>query len=192
MSQYISLLDLKELLSQRLASNTPTLLAIDGCSASGKSHLAHELSLLYDCNLFHMDDFFLQSHQRTPERLLEPGGNVDYERFHTEVILPLREKRSFSYRIFDCQSMTFAKINSVQPKLLNIIEGSYSHHPYFQQPYDITLFLEVDAEEQSRRILHRNGEYLHKRFMEEWIPMENRYFEYYKIRETSQYLYCES
>lgn len=192
MSQYISLLDLKELLSQRLASNTPTLLAIDGCSASGKSRLAHELSLLYDCNLFHMDDFFLQSHQRTPERLLEPGGNVDYERFHTEVILPLREKRSFSYRIFDCQSMTFAKINSVQPKLLNIIEGSYSHHPYFQQPYDITLFLEVDAEEQSRRILHRNGEYLHKRFMEEWIPMENRYFEYYKIRETSQYLYCES
>ncbi len=192
MSQYISLLDLKELLSQRLASNTPTLLAIDGCSASGKSHLAEELAKALDCNVFHMDDFFLQSHQRTPERLLEPGGNVDYERFHEEIILPLREKRSFSYRIFDCQSMTFAKINSVQPKLLNIIEGSYSHHPYFQQPYDITLFLEVDAEEQSRRILHRNGEYLHKRFMEEWIPMENRYFEYYKIRETSQYLYCES
>jgi hypothetical protein len=32
--------------------------------------------------LFHTDDFFLQPHQRTRERLESVGGNIDYERFY--------------------------------------------------------------------------------------------------------------
>ena len=32
-----------------------------------------------------MDDYFLQPYQRTEERLAEPGGNVDYERFKEEI-----------------------------------------------------------------------------------------------------------
>ena len=39
----------------------------------------------FDCNLFHMDDFFLRMEQRTPDRMKETGGNVDYERFYETV-----------------------------------------------------------------------------------------------------------
>jgi len=35
------------------------LIAIDGQSASGKTTLGELLKEWYDCNLFHMDDFFL-------------------------------------------------------------------------------------------------------------------------------------
>ena len=58
-----------------------TVLAIEGGSASGKTTLGNILYEIYGCTVFHMDDFFLQPHQRTPERYNEIGGNVDRERF---------------------------------------------------------------------------------------------------------------
>ena len=44
------------------------VVAIDGKCTSGKTTLASKLAELYDCNMFHMDDFFLRPEQRTPER----------------------------------------------------------------------------------------------------------------------------
>jgi len=38
-------------------------IVIDGMSASGKSTLGYYLKELFDCNLFHTDDFFLQDEQ---------------------------------------------------------------------------------------------------------------------------------
>lgn len=67
------------------------LIAIDGMSASGKTTLGYYLQELFSGNLFHMDDFFLRENQRTPERLAEVGGNIDYERFKREVIIPVLE-----------------------------------------------------------------------------------------------------
>ena len=42
-----------------------------------------------------MDDFFLPPALRTPERRSEPGGNVHYERFLTEVLPNLRSEDLF-------------------------------------------------------------------------------------------------
>lgn len=158
------------------------LAAIDGKCTSGKTTLAAQLAEIYDCNVFHMDDFFLRPEQRTPERLAEVGGNVDYERFHEEVLLPLLTGRAFSYRPFDCKTFTLSDPVSVPVKKLNIIEGSYSMHPYFGNPYDLKILLTIDKETQRQRILQR-PEFLHKRFFEEWIPMENRYLDGFKISE---------
>jgi uridine kinase len=114
--------------------------------------------------------------QRTPERFAQVGGNVDYERFYDEVLLPLKSGEAFSYRPFDCGSFTLAESVAVTPKKLNIVEGTYSRHPYFGDPYDLKILLTVDEETQRQRILKRPA-FLHSRFFEEWIPMENRYFE---------------
>ena len=152
------------------------LVAIEGKCTSGKTTLAAELSKIYDCNVFHMDDFFLQPHQRTPERFAETGGNVDYERFQEAVLLPLKAGQAFSYRPFDCKSFTLSQPVAVQPKRVNIIEGSYSLHPYFGNPYDLKILLTVSEEVQRRRVLERPA-FLHQRFFEQWIPMENRYLE---------------
>ena len=73
-------------------------IAIDGSCTSGKSTLAAALASELDCNLFHMDDFFLRPQQRTAERYAEAGGNVDYERFYREVLKPLKTGEVFSYR----------------------------------------------------------------------------------------------
>ena len=158
-----------------LTQKDAVFVAIDGKCTSGKTTLASKLAKPYDCNVFHMDDFFLRPEQRTPERFAEVGGNVDYERFQEEVLLPLKSSKTFSYRPFDCKTFTLSDPVIVTPKRLNIIEGTYSHHPYFGNPYDLKILLTIDEETQRRRILDR-PEFLHKRFFEEWIPMENRYF----------------
>lgn len=165
------------------------IVTIDGMSASGKSTLGFYLKELFDCNLFHMDDFFLQDYQRTGERLAEVGGNVDYERFYEEVLKEIVQQEKVIYRPFDCKTRTIQGATEIMPKRLNIIEGSYSQHPYFSELYahkDIVvcrIFTEISEEEQIERIRKRNGEFMLKRFVEEWIPKENAYFEKFGIKE---------
>ncbi len=156
------------------------IVAIDGNCAAGKTTLAARLAESFDCNVFHMDDFFLRPSQRTPERYAEIGGNVDYERFRQEVLLPLIAGQALSYRPFDCATMELSDPVAFTPKKLNIIEGSYSLHPYFEDPYDLRVFLRITPELQRARILQRPA-FLHQRFFEEWIPMEQRYFEGFEI-----------
>jgi len=169
-------IQIDELLTQK----DMVIVAIDGKCTSGKTTFASKLAELYDCNVFHMDDFFLRPEQRTPERFAEVGGNVDYERFQKEVLLPLKSGKAFSYRPFDCSTFILAAPVTAAPKKLNIIEGTYSHHPYFGNPYDLKIILTVDVETQRKRILERPV-FLHRRFFEEWIPMENRYYEVFRI-----------
>ena len=170
----------KHQINMLLEEKNFVIVAIDGKCTSGKTTLASQLAEIYDCNVFHMDDFFLRPEQRTPERFAEVGGNVDYERFHEEVLLPLKSGKAFSYRPFDCSTFTLAAPVTVAPKKLNVIEGTYSHHPYFGNPYDLKILLTVGEEIQQQRILERPA-FLHKRFSEEWIPMENRYFDGFAI-----------
>lgn len=166
-----------------LSEKAQVLVAIDGNCAAGKTTLAAMLENCYDCNVFHMDDFFLRPEQRTPERFAEIGGNVDYERFQAEVLLPLKAREAFSYRPFECKTFTLAQPVSVVPKALNIIEGSYSLHPYFADPYDLRIFLSASPALQRQRILERPA-FVHQRFFEEWIPMENRYFSGFSVAEN--------
>lgn len=164
-----------------LAKGKEITIAIDGNSGSGKSTLAHDLSKIYDCNVFHMDDFFLRPEQRTIKRMQEIGGNVDYERFKQEVLDNLKKNQEFQYQIYDCSQGRLTDYIKVSPKRLNIVEGVYSMHPTLRDYYDLKVFLSIDTETQSKRILKRSGKYMHERFLNEWIPLENEYFSKMKI-----------
>ena len=170
--------------------DTPVIIAIDGMCAAGKSTLARELQQYYEqekiaVNVFHMDDFFLRKEQRTKERMEETGGNVDYERFFEEVIKPLKDNKKGKYRPYDCTTGEVAEGTFFESRRLNIIEGSYSRHPYFKEVYDIKIFMETQPDEQIRRIKKRNGEVMLSRFLNEWIPKENAYFDAFSIKKES-------
>lgn len=164
-------------------SKSTLLLAIDGRCAAGKTSLAAHLTGLCDCNVIHMDHFFLRPEQRTMERLQQADGNVDYERFLAEVLIPLHEGRTFSYRPFNCHKQEMGEPVLIIPKSLTIIEGSYSCHPALKSHYDLSVFLNVDATEQIRRICRRNGANGIQMFQEHWIPMEEHYFCSFHIQE---------
>lgn len=152
------------------------LIAIDGPAASGKTTLAARLEKRYGADVLHMDDYFLQPHQRTPDRYAEPGGNVDRERFFEEALLPLSRGEAYISRRFDCGGMTLLNGVTVVPGRLTVVEGSYSLHPALATYYDLRVLLSISPEKQDARILARGGEEKHRQFVERWIPLENCYF----------------
>ena len=141
-----------------------------------------------------MDHFFLRPEQRTPERLSQPGGNIDYDRFIDQVIKPLGKKESFVYNPYDCKLDKLGDPISVGINPLIVVEGVYSMHPKFAcestdpSLYDISVFLQIDKSEQNRRLLARNP-HLYDRFINEWVPMENDYFEHFRIAEKCDFIF---
>ena len=178
--EYCDFVPLFCMIDELLQKKKQVFVAIDGNSAAGKSSLSMLLKSVYSCNVFSMDDFFLRPCQRTPERLSEPGGNVDYERFEKEIIGALQSGIPFTYQAYDCQSRELSEPRAIAPNRLNVIEGVYCLHPRLFSTYDIKVFLSLDAAEQRNRLAKRNIS-LYDRFMDEWIPMENNYFEVFQI-----------
>lgn len=160
------------------------IVAIDGRCASGKTTVAAELEKKYDCNVFHLDDYFLQPHQRTEERLSVAGGNVDYERFRDEILLPLSQNKAVTYRKFSCKNMCLEEPITLEHKRLNIVEGSYSLHPELSKYFSLKVFSDIDEALQRKRIAQRNPEKA-EIFLAKWIPLEEKYFNELKIREKS-------
>lgn len=170
---------------EMLARHKPLVIAIDGPCGSGKTSLAKRLQGAFlDCAIIHVDDFFLQPHQRSPQRLTEPGGNMDRERLAEEVLSKLRLASPFPYHAYDCQENKLKSV-SFEPASLVLVEGSYCLHPDLWQFYDLRIFLEVDPDTQLQRLSRRVPAALMTRFLEEWIPLENAYFQHFRIKENS-------
>ena len=89
--------DIAQLLLTEIKQRSTLVLAIDGRCAAGKTTLAAHLAELCDCNVIHMDHFFLPWKQNTMEHSQQAGENMDYVRFCEEILIPLHEGRKFSY-----------------------------------------------------------------------------------------------
>lgn len=169
-------------LFQYIDNNHPSMISIDGRCASGKTTLSNLLKLVYDCNVFKMDDFFLQPHQRTKERLESPGENVDHERFKEEILIPLSKHEDVKLRKFNCSTMSIESAILIPYKPFNVIEGSYSMHSSLQKYYDFSVFLTVNKDEQIERLRKRNPKMLNN-FIQRWIPLEEAYFNTFSIQD---------
>ncbi len=169
----------------KLIAQGNAIVTLEGGSASGKSTLAEILREVYDCNVFHADDFFLRPEQRTPERFSEIGGNLDRKRFYDEIVVPLTKNETVVYRPFNCGTQKLEPPVTVPPKCLTVVEGAYSMHHAFGRYSDLSVFLDIDPEYQKKRILLRNSPQFAERFFNEWIPLEKRYFEGTEIKKRS-------
>ena len=161
--------------------NRPLRVCIDGRCGSGKTTLAHYLKKELDCEVIHMDHFFLQKYQRTEFRDSQAGGNFDYERFILEVKKPILENKNISYQRFSCSTMSLEENISINTNKMIIVEGTYSCHPFINDIYDLKIFVTINKEEQLRRLKERDGEFFLEKFIKEWIPKEEAYFRVYAI-----------
>lgn len=163
--------------NELLQTRERVFVSIDGMCCAGKTTMSERLGRLLDANVFHLDDYFLQPHARTPDRLNQPGGNVDAERFLAEVLLPALRGETAKVRKYDCHKDMMLPVVSVAPKKVIFVEGAYSQHPLLAPYYDLKVFCRIDPKLQLSRILKRNGKAALKTFESRWIPLENRYFE---------------
>jgi len=169
-----------------LENNRYISIAIDGRCASGKTTLAAQLEQLLDCNIIHIDDFFLRPEQRTAERLAIPGENIDHERFLAEVLLPVCQGNDILYSPYDCSTQKLGEKVFIPHKRITVIEGSYSCHPVLIDKYSLRVFLTVAKDIQMQRITQRNGSCTAEIFRNKWIPLEEKYFSAYSVREKCE------
>ena len=175
----------EEILNRAKELNAPVFAAIDGRCAAGKTTLAAVLQKKSGCPVVHLDDFFLRPEQRTAERYAEPGGNVDRERLLEEVILPLEAKQDAEYQKFDCSVMRLGEQVHVPCAPLIVFEGSYALHPELRDHYHLKIFMDVDPKEQLDRIEARSGKEKRAMFEAKWIPLEEKYFSFYRVEDCA-------
>jgi hypothetical protein len=168
---------------ERMAALPGGTVAIDGRAASGKTTLAGTLQCACQAGVVHMDDFFLPPELRTPARLAQPGGNIHAERFAAEVLPQLG--RAFSYRRFSCETLQYDGVQNVPAGVWTVVEGAYSCRPDFGDYAAVRVFSDIAPEEQLRRIRLRDGEALAVVFAQRWIPLEERYFAAFPIRQRA-------
>ncbi len=178
-----------ELISIAYSMGKSVIIAIDGPCGSGKTTVSDVIaSSGTECNIFHTDDFFLPPEKRTSQRLSETGGNFDRERFLEDLLIPLREGKVFDYRPFDCCTMSLKEPVKVLPRRINIIEGVYSMHPELESFYDISVYADTDECIRRERLIKREGVQKAQIYFERWIPIENRYFEEFRIKDRCGYI----
>ena len=174
---YVNILPALATIDRAMTVQPQLRVAIDGPCASGKSTLGAALSQVYRCPLIHMDDFFLQPEQRTPQRLAQPGGNVDYERFSRDVLAPLVNGTPAHYRPYQCHNGQFGEEITVPPSPITVVEGCYCLRPDLRSAFAVRIWLEAPWAVRRQRLLERGGQDCLARFESLWIPLENRYFD---------------
>jgi uridine kinase len=177
---------LKEI-SKQIKSKDKVIISIDGPSASGKTTFGKLLSEKFDALLIHSDDYFLPANKKTLERLSESGGNLDYIRLEEEVMKNIYSKEIVSNH-FNCTTEQLEKKAPMNNKQVIIVEGAYSMHKNLRGYYTMSFLITIDKNLQKQRIFSRNGETMLKRWIEEWIPLEDFYFEEEKLEQTSDFV----
>lgn len=186
-------MNIKELIETiRQIDQKQVIIAIDGRTGAGKSTLGRQLADVLGGTLLHMDDFYLKKAQRTPSRLKEVGGNVDYERFLKEVLMPLKQGRMIIYRTFNHHKFAPHRFGiPIMAHQYVIIEGSYAHHPYFGHYYDVGIFCTITPTKQKERLIKREGIIKYQDFEKLWIPKEEAYFKEFEIEKGKIHYVCE-
>jgi uridine kinase len=173
-------------LEKLLQNKSRVIISIDGPSASGKSTFGRLLAEKYNGLLIRTDDYFLSENDKKVTKK-EPGWNLDYSRLKLEVFDHLSEEFITS-NPFNCKTQVLQSGTKLKVNNLIIIEGVYSQNPIFRGYYDLMVFMEVDSKEQISRIKSRNGDKMLQRWLEEWIPLENQYFDNYQIKKHADFI----
>lgn len=165
-------------------AKVPVMVGIDGRCGSGKTYFARLLEKFFPCNIVHVDDFYLPMDRRAADWMSAFGGNIDFERLLSEVLLPLKESGQAFYRPYSCREGKYGEVRELQEKPLVVMEGSYCGHPLLAGQYDLRLFFTCSKEEQAKRLKAREGS-RYEGFAKQWIPLEEQYFAHYAIEDKS-------
>lgn len=171
-----------------LSEKGKLLVAIDGDCGSGKTTCGEVIEQIFDANVFHMDDYYLPINMRVENWKEIPAANMDLERFRKEVLEPTCREEQVLYRPYDCRTKSYGEESVKEPKVLTVVEGSYSQHPALADCYDYKIFLTCERELQKKRLMKREGEGFSV-FEQCWIPLERKYQETYQVWKEADLLF---
>lgn len=180
----VTIEEIVERVDELTRSRPLVLVAIDGLGGAGKSTLASKVAgRLRDkgtcARVIHVDDFAYPVSER-PERVGSGkpiGGDFDWQRLRSEVLMPLRAGRVARYARYDWPTDSHAESRDVRPAGVVLIEGVSACRNELSELYDYRIWVECSRQERLKRGIARDGESARWQWEEDWMPAEDRYAE---------------
>lgn len=160
------------------------VISIDGPCGGGKTTIANEIEKNLGYNILHMDDFYLPFQKRDKNWTNIIAGHMDFDRIIDTVLEPYKNKQKTNYISYDCHSDKYLQEIPIDLDKFLVIEGSYTAHPNLSKYVDLKIFVDIDKDEQVKRLTKRNPDVVDK-FLSMWVPFENNYFNTLKIKDNS-------
>ncbi len=180
-TDWIPLLEVIGRISEKQAESERLLITIDGPCASGKTTLARKLAALFEAAVVHTDEYVIPHARKTKERLAVPGGNCDADRLAGEVTDPWKNGAPVKMRRYDCRKDLLLPEEALPDSRILIVEGSYCNLPVIRKSADIRVFVTASRETREARLRQRESPQSLQMFHDRWIPLEDRYFEAYRL-----------
>jgi uridine kinase len=154
--------------AQALAERHPErtcFMGIDGFGGAGKSSLARAVAAAVPgATVVHIDDFW---GPRVPE--------WDWDRFRAQVLLPLLSRHRGRYQVWDWIRDEGGEWRGVPSGRLLVVEGVSCTRAEAGVPWDLTVWVEAPREVRLARAVERDGEAMLPRWLDDWMPSEERY-----------------
>jgi len=178
-SQQISYKSLAQELNALLEGKGQVLVGVDGCGGSGKSTFARKLEAVGGDRfvVVEMDDFYKPSTERNEQTAAAISGDFDWERVRSQVLEPLHSGKNGSYQRYDWNHDALAEFHDLPYGTIVIIEGVGSTRDELARFYDMRVWVDCAAKTRLNRGLVRDGEEARSKWVDKWMPAENRYVE---------------
>ncbi len=150
-------------------------IGIDGPGASGKSTLAAGLAeTLPRAVLVEGDDFY-RPESDAGRSGSAVGGLFDLPRLVSQVLLPHSQGEEICYQRFNWDTGVLGGWISRPGGTPLIVDGVYSTHETLRDFYDLRIWVNAPRAIRLARGVQRDGEEARSRWVDVWMPAEDRY-----------------
>jgi uridine kinase len=159
----------------------PTLVALDGRSAAGKSTLAAVVAPVVGAAVIDGDDFYSGGSAETWDAMsaAEKASHcIDWRR-QRPVLETLARGERASWRSYDWQADDGSLADPpviCDPASVIILDGAYSARPELADLFHLRVLLDAPADLRERRLVQREGEDFRVDWNRRWDDAEQWYF----------------
>ncbi len=144
------------------------LVGIDGAGGSGKSTLAKKLSgALDNSTVIHLDDFADWS----------DDSNFQLSTFAERALAPLVAGITSKHQRYDWTNDSLGEWFEIPPSGIAIVEGVTVLRPDLREYWQVSVWVDCPRELRIARGVARDGEAIRSKWVEQWMPGEDEYFE---------------
>jgi uridine kinase len=160
------------------SGDSPVLVGIDGAGGSGKSTLAVNLAkALDDSTVIHLDDFADWS----------DDSNFQLSTFAERALAPLLAGLTSKHQRYDWPTDTLGEWFEIPATGIAIVEGVTALRNELREYWQVSVWVECSRELRLERGLARDGEQMRSKWIDEWMPGEDEYFERDKPQDHAQF-----